>query len=169
MIAPQSTWHAGRRLHRLIRARARRVRLPAADLDDVTQEILVRLSAFRFDPRKARGAGENTVLVAVIDRCLRMWLRTRRREQKRRERLQAMAPSALAPSEQRRIGLQLDVRRAVEGLGTEDRRLCQALSQGQSIAQIAQRFGWNWHTVKRRIQELQQRFRQWGLEDWLDE
>jgi len=55
---------------------------------------------------------------------------------------------------------------AVDGLAPEDRDLCRALADGESIDAIARRLGCGWHTVKRRVDRVRERFAQMGLDEY---
>ena len=168
MVAEKPTWRTDRAVRKLIRSRASRMGVAAHDVEDVTQEILVQLSAFEFDARKTRGARETTVLVAIIDRRVRMWQRSHRRRRERLDRLQATADQPVSPPTQEKVGMLMDVGEVVAGLQTDDRRLCHALGEGRTVAQIAAEFGWSWHTVRRRIDLLREHFRQKNLDAWLN-
>ncbi len=153
----------------LIRARAVRHGFRGADLEDVQQEIAIEALTFDFRHDQANGATEATALTALIDRRLAMARRRERRYQRRVDQLRGFGgPPAepAAPSDEERVASVLDVQMAVDGLAPEDRDLCRALADGESIDAIARRLGCGWHTVKRRVDCVRERFAQMGLDEY---
>ena len=162
---PDIDWHT-----QLIEARGRRMGLTSADLDDAVQEITPRVLAFRYDSAKSNGASLKTALTAVIDRCL---LAIRRRESRYAKCLER-ARNAKQTSDRDESAayedstpLQLDVHTALSQLSTDEREICEALSHGFSIHEIATRLGCDWHTVNRRVTRIRVRFTELGLGEWL--
>ena len=160
---PDIDWHT-----QLIEARGRRMGLASADLDDAVQEITPRVLAFRYDPAKSNGASLKTALTAVIDRCL---LAIRRRELRYAKCLErarnAKSDHGEASTYEDSTPLQLDVHTALSQLSTDEREICEALSHGFSIHEIATRLGCDWHTVNRRVTRIRVRFTELGLGEWL--
>jgi len=173
MVATQHRWLTDRNITRLIRARAARLGLLREGFEDVQQEILMQLSGFRLDPQKATDAKETTVLVTIIDRRLRMWARARRRygnrlDHVREEReAESRASGQPQPAYEEPTEMIMDVRQSVASLDADDRRLCSALGEGRTIDAIAAELGCSWHTVKRRIERLRERFEEMNLNAWL--
>ncbi len=151
----------------LIRARAFRRGFRGAELDDVQQEIAIEAMTFEFRPDRANGATETTALTAMIDRRLAMARRRERRYQRRLDHVRESVPRGpfTEPSCEGRMASVLDVRAAVASLGPVDREICWALADGESIDAIARRLGCGWHTVKRRVDCLRERFCQMGLDE----
>ena len=159
---------------KLIAKRGRRMRFSDADLDDAIQEIVPHINSFHFDTARSNGASLRTALIAVIDRQL---LTIRRRQasyarllQRAKESLGLAARAKEAFDDQwHRKALMLDVQAAVGQLSKRDRQICDALSQGCSIQEVADQLGCDWHTVKRRIDRIREQFTQWGLDGWLED
>ena len=63
--------------------------------------------------------------------------------------------------------MELDVRTALVRLSEDERLVCEALSHGYSIQEVAERMGCDWHTVNRRVARIREQFIQWGLDGWL--
>ena len=151
----------------LIRARAIRHGFCGADLEDVQQEIAIEALAFGFRRDRANGATEATALTAMIDRRLAMARRRERRYQRRLDQVRGFADLSAEPTEpscEERITSVLDVRSAIATLSPVDQEICRALADGDSIDAIAQRLGCGWHTVKRQVDRLRERFAQMGLD-----
>jgi RNA polymerase sigma factor (sigma-70 family) len=157
----------------LVLLRGRRMGFNEHDLADLQQQIAITLQNFLFDPGRANGAAESTVLVAVIDRQLktakRKTLRYQRRFKQIEEREEQVDHSSpKVPHYEDRGQMQMDVTQALEKLNPRDRQLCRSLASGETIHQIAQSQNCGWHTVKRRIERIRNYFQQIGLDGWLD-
>jgi RNA polymerase sigma factor (sigma-70 family) len=159
----------------LIRRLAKRRGFRPDELSDVQQQVALAIAGFRFDPSKANGASERTVLTALIDRQLSTMRRAKTRHESRLEQLPTTsegdetvaADSLSSPGSQDRSALAMDVREAVAQLSPQDRQLCGALAQGRSIDQIARRCGCSWHTVRRQVNRIREHFERMGLRGWV--
>ncbi len=156
----------------LIRRRAKKRGFRRDEMADVEQQIVLAMSDFRFDPAKANGANEKTVLTALIDRQLSTLCRAKLR----RERNVASQPvdphhdECIAPGHvipQDGAALVSDVREALGRLPSQDREICTALAAGESIDEIARTRSCSWHTIKRRIDDIRQHFERIGLNGWI--
>jgi len=159
----------------LIRRRARRMGFRQDEMADVQQQVVLAMEAFRYDPARANGASEKTALTSLADRQLS----TLRRAKLRREQLMAAMESEQHEISDQRTGhgdhreaeravdLVIDVREVVAQLSAADRSICSALSDGQSINQIARTLGCSWHTAKHRIDGLRQHFEHIGMDGWI--
>jgi DNA-directed RNA polymerase specialized sigma24 family protein len=159
---------------KLILNRARRFGLPHDLWPDIQQEIVPDVAAFRFDPARANGAQESTCLTALIDNRLRTFLRGAGRDRRRLEQYRvnrvgvgstAMDGMALAYDEDG--SLTLDVRAALGSLSPLERTICEGLSRGLSVANIARLLDCGRGRVRRMIAGIRQRFQVVGLEDWV--
>ena len=155
----------------LIRRRAKRMGFRRDELPDVEQQIVLAMNAFRYDPARANGASEKTALTSLVDRQLS----TLRRVKLRRERLvtslevdhQEIGEHDTHGEGECIVAMTIDVREVVSRLSAQNRSLCEALSLGQSIDEIARNLGCSWHTVKNRIDRLREHFEQVGLDGWI--
>ena len=154
--------------NRLIDRRAKRMGFTADDLSDVRQQLALAVLSFQFDPSRSNGASEKTALTALVDRQLWTIRRTWNRYQERIERLQAWSHPQADTEFEQRMSLLLDVREAIAELDADDRWLCKALSEGQTIDAIAAQLGCSWHTVKRRVERLRERFEEMDLNPRVD-
>ena len=159
---------------KLINRRALRMGFRRDELDDALQQIVPHVTHFVFDPTKSNGACEQTVLVALIDQQLKTMVRTRSRYRGHVERLRqdrsVMATNAEVPTAAicpEQYEMVLDVQLTVAALPPRERAICTALSEGRSLAQIAQALGCDWHTVRRAVQDIRTRFQAIGLEGWM--
>jgi len=146
----------------LIRRRAARFRLQEADRDDAIQDIYLKLRGFTFDPSK--GASEETVLIRIIDRHLlkvwRSWNRQQRLVDKMKE---------LSTTESYTVRFELieDARAAVAELAPKDRVVCELLSKGCSLKEIARNLNASRGSVCTRIKNIRRRFERLGLQEYL--
>ncbi len=158
---------------RLIHRRARRFGFRGAELDDVKQEVALELMAFRFDPARANGAKETTVLRVLIDGRLRTLRRARRRYERRVTPWDAAfgqpdsEPLSSDGEDNDSASVVLDVQEALAGLSPEDRSLAPALAEGQSLRQIAARQGMSWHRLQRGLDRIRRHFAARGLDGCL--
>ncbi|MFM7845930.1 MAG: hypothetical protein ACKPEY_17105 [Planctomycetota bacterium] len=156
----------------LITRRAQQRGLQGEDLLDIQQLLVLEVLKFQFDPAKSNGATETTALTALIDRQIAMRHRREQRYAERQQRLIAHYATTPAgqeslPSEepsQEQHDLVLDVREAIEDLPAEAQRICQLLSSGHSVNQIAQQLGLTWRAVREQIVSLRRYFTYLGLE-----
>jgi len=146
----------------LITSRAKRLGFRRHDLEDVQQEVIMEVVAFRFDPSK--GAGESTPLTAMIDHRLK----TIRRKAARYAAKVANAGDALTLEKaclvyEDSTAVRLDVMTAMTRLTGEEIAICLRLIQGQSVRQIARQLKRGWHSVNRTIRGIRRRFQAMGL------
>jgi len=154
----------------LIRRRARRMGFRRDELPDLQQQIVLALCELRFDPERADGATEKTVVTALIDRQLRSMRRTRTRRERLFEQLDIDAEpddDAFRDLGEEGADLGVDVRAALAELSDRDRAICRALADGETIDGIARQQRRSWHTIKTRAESIQRRFEQIGLHGWL--
>jgi RNA polymerase sigma factor (sigma-70 family) len=157
----------------LVRTRAFRLGFRGADLDDVQQDVLIEVLMFQFHPERANGANETTALISLIDRRLLMARRQRQRYQQRLSRIQQWtnpedaAIDAEQSNHEERTARRMDVRELLTALTPEDKALCDALADGESIDSIAHRLQCSWHTVKRRIEHLRQLLVEMGVDSYV--
>ncbi len=163
---PDIDWHT-----QLIETRGRRTGFAGANLDDAVQDITPRVLAFRYDVERSNGASLRTALTAVVDKSLLAIRRRETRYQKCLERARAARPTTVggeASAYEDSTPLRLDVQTALSQLSELERQICEALSHGFSIREIAIRLGCDWHTVNRRIAGIRARFTELGLDGWLE-
>jgi len=159
---------------KLINRRALRMGFRRDELDDVQQQIVPHVIRFVFDPAKANGAREQTVLVALIDQQLKAMARAQSRYRRHVEQLRQDLSADGSNDEMPRAAichepqeLVLDVQLAVAALPPRERAICTALGEGRSMSQIAQDLGCTWHAVRRVVGDIRTRFQAMGLEGWM--
>ena len=107
----------------------------------------------------------------MIDRCLLAILRRRFRDARRFERLLEAQPVPTrwaTPPYVDTVAFHLDVQTALSRLSEDERQICEALSYGLSIREVAACLGCDWHTANRRIARIRARFIEMGLDGWLE-
>ncbi|MBI5724305.1 MAG: sigma-70 family RNA polymerase sigma factor [Planctomycetes bacterium] len=152
-------------------SRIRFYHFPKDDWDDILHELAVDILKFKFDPQRSNGAKESTVIFAMVDKRLKMMMRTRKRERQRMRQYQVnqtdgtdedtfMAVEDSTP-------MNMDVRNAMETLTPQQQDVIRRLAGGQSVKQIASHLNCGWHTIDRIIAEVRRRFDAMGLRGWV--
>lgn len=150
----------------LIRGRAVRFGLKRHDLEDAVQDVILDLLEFTPDPDKTNGASESTILIAVIDRRLMEWLRTRNRYQDMVERCGAMLPSEeelLVDSSVHACDSAMDVADILTNLSEFEQRVARMLSHGHSPYAIADELGVGRRAVNAAVELIRERLSEAGL------
>lgn len=155
----------------LIVRRARRWGIAGSDLDDAQQEIVLSLLDFVYDPENLNGASEVTAVTAVIDRRLAMIRRKETRHLRREERFRAIAvvvdevlrvtPNAVLDEDDRNLAI--DLKSVIEDLSPRARRVCEYLSEGRTLNEIAGLLGIDWRAVRREVDAIRLHLQQSGL------
>jgi len=151
---------------KLIARRAKYYRIPPDELDDLQQHLVPLMSEFRYDPAVANGASETTAMTAMIDNQIKEYRRTNRRYRQRIERFQNknVDPSVQPePSD-----LRLDLQSALRQLLPRDRKICELLSHGHAVKDIAKQLKCMRSTVVQAIPRIRKVFKDAGLQAWLD-
>jgi DNA-binding NarL/FixJ family response regulator len=146
---------------RLALARIRRFGFPRHEWPDLLQKLALEISGFAFDPAKANGATELTAICCLVDRRLISALRAKRRYQKRIGKVRPEDAYEEQP------GLRLDVREALAGLSPREQAVCEGLSRGDTISEIAKALECGRATIRRLIEKIRQRFTALGLDGWV--
>ena len=158
----------------LMRRRAARLGLCGADLDDVQQEVALRMAAFQLH----EGFDNEDAAFAALVNFSNLYLQTAKRNQQRYykslDRIKRSMESRGCdsegesdPNDLERIDRDQDIQTTLSTLSLDDKELCQALMAGESIDSIAQRLKCGWHTVGRRIRRLRSYFREMGLDGYV--
>ena len=140
--------------------RARRMRFRDDELDNVIQELVLKMLDVEYDADHANGATERTMLTSVIDRQL---CKMRRSEARRQDLEEQVAIPADATYDDSDVQLRMDVETVLESVDDEQRRVCDLLSQGYSKAAIAKELDCGWHTIDRIIHDVRGRFESQGF------
>ncbi|HRR82446.1 MAG TPA: sigma-70 family RNA polymerase sigma factor [Planctomycetota bacterium] len=159
----------------LIRARARRFGFRPDDIPDLEQTIVLELLSAGYRPGLEGGAAERTFTIAVIDRQLKETLRSRRRDLRRvnhearsLDADPAAAEEVPSPRPDSTLdGLSLDVQAAMVGLTPTERAICQALSEGQSQADIARERGCSRAAISKHIAQVALKLCGWGVDAYV--
>lgn len=153
----------------LIVSRAKRLGFRRQDLEDAQQQIVIELLEFAFDPARSNGATEETAVTALIDHQL---LTLRRSRARYAERVTASDDqwgsdeSLIADdSIQEQVATNTDIATGIAQLSPLARQICEALSDGLSVNETAQRLGVGWHTVERQVRSIRECFRRLGIDD----
>ena len=155
---------------RLIRTRAKKFFFRTDEIPDLEQIIVPQLLQLKFAPDRPNGAAEKTFVVAVIDRRLKMIKRARQRDIRRaNHETQSLddpmvtEKSHLGRGRSDAMDLRLDLESALIGLTPTEQRICRALSEGFSQADIARATGRSKAAISGEVKKLREKFRQWGL------
>jgi RNA polymerase sigma factor (sigma-70 family) len=150
----------------LVRGRAVRFGIRRHDLEDAVQDVILDLLEFTPDPEKSNGASESTILIAVIDRRLMEWLRTRNRYRGMVERCGAMLPSEEELSTDSNIvasDTAMDVAAVLANLPEFEQRVARMLSQGHAPYSIADELGVGRRAVSAAMEVIRERLSDAGL------
>ncbi len=150
----------------LIEGCARRMGFPAHEIDDLKQDIVPELIAFKFDDVKSNGAKKSTAVQALIMNQLRNKQRGCAREHTKIERYKQLMPRTTDACFSK-AQCELDVQEAMDALKPSDRIICNHLANGDSIEGIRKQVGCGWHTIDRAVRRLRARFQKLELDGWL--
>jgi DNA-directed RNA polymerase specialized sigma24 family protein len=148
----------------LLRTRARRLGFDPHDIQEAEQEIVPLLAEFQFDP--TNGATERTALTCVIDNRLKNVKRRSARYARHIAESRSMKCDDAVDTTARSL-LVIDVRDAVAGLPDREQAVCRGLLDGDSVHEIAKQLGCTWHTIRRLLDGIRERFTAMGLDGWL--
>ena len=145
------------------------------ELDDVQQEIVPAVLAFRFDSQKSNGATERTAVTALVNRRLTFIQRGRARQLKHHERyMELIGLKNDKPFEEiaedvhpDAVAMTFDVREAVAGLPAQEQAVCAALSRGDNRLGIAKAMGLTRSAVECLIRRIREQFHAGGLDAWV--
>jgi len=145
------------------------------ELDDVQQEIVPAVLAFRFDSQKSNGATERTAVTALVNRRLTFIQRGRARQLKHHERyMELIGLKNDKPFEEiaedvhpDAVAMAFDVREAVAGLPAQEQAVCAALSRGDNRLGIAKAMGLTRSAVECLIRHIREQFHAGGLDAWV--
>lgn len=150
----------------LIRSRAVRLGIRRHDLEDAIQEAILELLEFSPDSEKINGASESTILIAVIDRRLMKWLRSRKRYRNMVERCGSMLPSEeelLTDSNIDASNTTMDVANVLVNLSEFEQRVARLLSEGHAPFAIADELGAGRRAVNAAVEVIRERLDEAGL------
>ena len=140
--------------------RARRMCFREDELDDVIQELVITILDIEYDADRANGASEKTMLTSVID----LQLYKMRRSNYRRECLeQSVSLGGDETYDNSDIERRADVATVVAKMDTQQRRVCELLSQGCSKLAIAEKLGCNWYIVEQIVSDIREQFEEHGF------
>ena len=150
---------------KLMLRRAKRMGFDRFETDDAIQAIVLillqRNESWQEMPKEQR----QSLLPAIVDNQLCMFIRGRVRRQKREEKASIDAEASYGDDEMIRG---VDVWSVVEELDQRQQVICQLLAEGYAITVIAKRIGLSWHSVKREIEVIRDIFKEAGLDLWLE-
>ena len=104
-------------------------------------------------------------MTGIIDRQIKAYRRANRRYRKRIELFSERTSECIQPESP---DLRLDLERALLRLLPRDRQICQALSLGESVKDIAERLNYDRATIELAFTRIRKTFESAGLQAWLD-
>lgn len=141
---------------KLIRRRARRFRF--RDMEDVEQQVVMALLNDGIDATNGAHDVEVALLTTVIDRLLIGLRRTEARLQ-----LYERQDAGICDTDGTHAAIHFDLAAALQSLPERDQRICEALSMGLTISEIARLLDTTWHTVQFRIKAIRRHFKRLGI------
>ena len=139
-------------------ARIRDFRIPPDSWDDTMQELAIVVHEFQFDPAKANGASEETILCRFFDHRIKMLARSNARHLALRNRIGRMSQEVVDTCLPEDRLIQEEVLATVKLFPPFKRRICRALMKGQSAYQIAQSTGRHYETIRRHVAQIREAF-----------
>jgi len=155
----------------LAMSRIRFFHFPKDEWEDLLHDLVVDILLFEFDPLRSNGAKESTVIFAMVDKRLKMMMRTRNRSRQRMRQYQA--EQTAGASEDAFLAfeditpLSMDVRAAMGTLSPCQQDIIHRLAKGQSVTHIARHLHCGWHTLERTLAGIRRRFDAMGLRAWM--
>ncbi len=125
---------------------------------------LVPVPASLYDPEHSKGAQENTVLQALIDKQL---MKRRRSEQRRNNHTTELRWITELEENPSGSQLSIDIEDAIRYLPQLQRQICIALSEGYPTKEIAELLGVGQRTIQRHILKIRHYFKSLGLDQWI--
>jgi len=155
----------------LILAIARRKGFRGDQLDDAYQQVFLHLLTFKYDPEKAHGASEKTIVAQLITKLLVEFQRTEIRRRRREEKVRRVCgASQYEPAtddshleHERRFELRADVHTVMKKLTRLERDICTALTEGWSQDEIAEMLSITRYDVRRGIERIRATFTELGV------
>lgn len=159
----------------LIVNRARKKGFRPDELEDVQQEIILKILDFRYDPEKSNGAAETTALISLIDKQLTFIRRGQARRQKHIEAYRKnysnpdgdLSSAFTTPSPVDKICLLMDLKMAISKLHPNQRMICAALAQNETPSGIARKLGISRYAIDQIIKGIRKQFKACGLGEWM--
>ena len=145
-------------------ARMIRFRVPREAWEDTMQELAIVVCGFRFDPDKACGASEETILCRAMDNRIRMLARCNARRLALLDRLERMAQDVEDTHTPETDAGDGEVRRIVAQFTPIRQEICRHLMDGLSELQIAALTGRHYTTIHRHVARIREAFADRGLD-----
>jgi RNA polymerase sigma factor (sigma-70 family) len=162
-----------RRLSNLVLKCALRMGFRGVELEDVQQDVLLKLIDFKYGEDFTDQSAMTAALINFINLSLLTAKRNQQRYQRCIERMKDSIKAGCSRVEKMERANDLehvyrnqDIQKILSELSSDDRALCQALTDGESIHTIANRLGCGWHTVNRRINRLREHFMEMGMDGY---
>jgi RNA polymerase sigma factor (sigma-70 family) len=146
----------------LIRMRALKYLFREDEVPDLEQVVVPQLLKATYDPQNPSGARERSFLIAIIDRQLMKVMRDRQRDV-RKVNYESASVNEAVISRPESHELRLDVQRALARMTSGERRICEALMEGRSQAEIARMTGRSKAAICNEVRKLREKFQAWGL------
>lgn len=128
------------------------------------QELAIVVCGFRFDPDKACGASEETILCRAMDNRIRMLARCNARRLALLDRLERMAQDVEDTHTPETDAGDGEVRRIVAQFTPIRQEICRHLMDGLSELQIAALTGRHYTTIHRHVARIREAFADRGLD-----
>jgi len=152
---------------------ARRKGFRRDELEDAQQHLVLSLMHFKFDPLKANGAKERTVLAWHVERLLTQIQRTEVRRKGHAKKIHRVCgPSQFQPitddtqlEYERRF--EFDVCNAVSEMTPTEQAVCHALAEQTPRCEIAKRLGISRYEVNCIVGRIAEQFERKNIDKWV--
>lgn len=145
-------------------SRAKKLGFKRHDLEDVVQEMVLLALGFVYERSRSNGLSEEQAMSGLFDRRL-MDLRKKRTRQA--SRIEDVPPDERPDYKASYLDRDVDVRIAMQSLGQRQQRICQALFENRTYAEIMANEELNNHELNLELQAIQSCFITAGLTDYL--
>lgn len=134
---------------RLMIQRARHFGFQGEELDDVLQDLAIKLQSFAYDATRTESLSEQSMLAVWLDNHLKNHLRTSKRRRMRNERqAKENARHTTDYVTQESITQEAEFNLFAATLTPFDRKVFNWLRKGKELTFIAGKLKCRWHTVK---------------------
>lgn len=151
---------------KLALARLGRFGVPREAWEDAMQELVVEILGFRYDPARAGGASEETILCRILDNRIRTLARSNARRRAMLDRVGEMSQPLEDDRDPDQALMPEAVRDAIATLTPRQQRICRALMAGESVHHFARRTGLHYESVCRQVRRIGRAFADRGLAPW---
>jgi len=149
---------------KLALSRAKKLGFKRHDLEDAVQEMVILALGFVFEPSRSNGLSEEQALSGLFDRRL---IDMRKKRTRQANRIEDVPTDERPDHKASYLDRDVDVRMAMQYLGQRQQRICRALFENRTHAEIMADEKMNNYELNLELQTIQSCFITAGLTDYL--